>query len=92
MEKTLVQIANEIQQIKSLLQEQQPRPMTLDEAAKYLSMSKSRLYSLTSRALIPHFKPTGKRCYFKKEDLDAFLLRNRITPREEIAAEIEEAR
>lgn len=89
---TSSQMANEIQQIKSLLQEQRPRPMTMDEASKYLSMSKSRLYMLTSKALIPHFKPTGKRCYFKKEDLDAFLMRNRITPREEIAAEVEAAR
>jgi excisionase family DNA binding protein len=86
------QLSNEIQQIKSLLQEQQPRPMTVDEAAKYLSISKSRLYVLTSQALIPHFKPTGKKIYFRKEDCDAFMLRNRITPREEIAAELEAAR
>jgi len=53
------------------------RPMTLDEAAAYLHVSKSHTYQLTSKGLIAHFKPAGKKIFFKKSDLDAYLLRNR---------------
>jgi len=83
------QLAEDIEEIKELLKAQQPRPLTLEEAAKYLNISKSRLYTLTSRAEIPFYKPTGKRCYFLKSDLDAFLLRNRVRTREEIRRELE---
>ena len=33
------------------------------------------------------YKPTGKLCFFKKEDLDAFLTGVRISSQEEIAEE-----
>ena len=54
------------------------KPLTLREAAEYLDLSTSHLCKLTSRRQIPHFKPSGKRVYFVKEDLDAYLLRNRV--------------
>jgi excisionase family DNA binding protein len=46
------------------------------EAAKYLSLSQAYLYRLTSARLIPHYKP-GKKLYFKRTDLDSWMLRNR---------------
>ena len=39
--------------------------LTIEEAAEFLSVSKSYLYKQTSAQAIPHYKPTGKRCYFK---------------------------
>ena len=60
------------------------RPLSLSETAEYLNLSKSYLYKLTSRRMIPHFKPLGKLVYFQKTDLDAFLLQNRIKPAAEI--------
>ncbi len=86
---TLLELAEEIREIKSMLSAQAPRPLTLGEAAQYLGLSRSRVYLLTSRAEIPHFKPGGKKIYFQKSDLDAFLLRNRVTPREEIRRELD---
>src|SRR6266567_5519716 len=60
------------------------KPMDLDEGAAYLHISKSHLYQLTSKALIAHFKPNGKKIYLLKQDLDAYLLRNRRAAAEEI--------
>lgn len=53
------------------------KPLDLAEAAAYLNHSKSHVYHLTSGGHIPYYKPNGKKIYFKKADLDAYLLRNR---------------
>lgn len=50
---------------------------SLDEAAIYLTISKSTLYKLTSRKEIAHYR-TGKLIYFRREDLDAWALQKRI--------------
>jgi excisionase family DNA binding protein len=60
------------------------KPLDLGEGAAYLHISKSHLYQLTSHGLIGHYKPAGKKIYFRKEDLDAYLLRNRRAAAEEI--------
>lgn len=42
------------------------------------------MYKLTSQKLIPHFCPQGKKLYFKREELDHWLLRNRQDSSDEI--------
>lgn len=43
-----------------------------DEAAEYLSLSKSTLYKLTSKKEIPHYKPN--RCvFFERTELDKWI-------------------
>ena len=69
--------------IEQLLQ-QDEMPLSFSEAAKYLSVSKSHLYKLTSNNGIAHFKPAGKKIYFKKSDLNAYLFRNRKASDQEI--------
>ncbi|WP_077413875.1 excisionase family DNA-binding protein [Chryseobacterium sp. JV274] len=51
--------------------------LTMDEAGNYLGISKSYLYKLTSSKEISHYKPSGKLIYFKRGDLDSWLLRNK---------------
>ena len=53
--------------------------LNLKEAARYLNMSCSHLYKLTSAKEIPHYKPRGKQVYFEKRELDKWLLQNRQT-------------
>jgi len=52
--------------------------LSLNEAAKFLKLSKSFLYKMTSQKIISHYIPGGKRIYFKKSDLEDWLLKNRI--------------
>ena len=61
--------------IEQLLQ-QDEKPLSFLEAAKYLDVSRSYLYKLTSLNKITHFKPNGKKIYFKKSDLDKYIYRN----------------
>lgn len=42
------------------------------QAAEFLQIPKSTLYSYTSKRLIPHYK-RGKRLVFKQSDLEAWL-------------------
>ena len=57
--------------------------LTVNEASEYLNVSISWLYKLTHLKKLPHYKPNGKMIYFKKSDLDIWLLRNRIDSEEE---------
>lgn len=58
--------------------------LTSDEAARYMGVSKSYLYKLTMRQLIPHFKPMGKMCYFNRQELEQWLQSNRVATTAEI--------
>ncbi|UMB52964.1 helix-turn-helix domain-containing protein [Lutibacter sp. A64] len=58
-----------------------------DEACMYCCISKSKMYKHTSTNNIPFYKPEGKLIFFKKEDLDKWLLRNRQSSRDELQRE-----
>lgn len=80
-------ILDKLTEIADKLSEQnmlQKAVLNLNEAAKYLDISESHLYKLTSTRQIPHFCPQGKKLYFKREELDQWLLRNRQTATDEI--------
>ena len=84
MQKEILLRLDEIQASIRDLKAAAEKPMTLDEAAAYLHVSKSHTYQLTSKGLIAHFKPAGKKIFFKKSDLDAYLLRNRRASESEL--------
>lgn len=58
--------------------------MNLEEAALFTGMSKSSLYKLTHRQVIPHYKPNGKLIYFEKTELLNWMRQNRISSSTEI--------
>ena len=58
-----------------------------NDACTFLNYSKSYLYKLTHSRQIIHYKPNGKMLYFKKSDLEAWLLRNRVKTTDEIEQE-----
>ncbi|MEH6764110.1 MAG: helix-turn-helix domain-containing protein [Aequorivita antarctica] len=68
MEKLIFLLENNSLQHKEIL--------SFPEALAYLDVSKSFLYKLTSSNNITFFKPSGKLIYFKKSDLDKWILRN----------------
>ena len=73
-------ILKKLVELETLLNKQEDllkQVLNLNEAAKYLDISKSHLYKLTSRKEIPFYCPQGKRLYFKKDELDQWLTRNR---------------
>ncbi len=57
--------------------------LNLNQAAEYVSLSKSAIYKKTSERNIPHFK-NGKKLYFKRSELDGWLTQYRINTNAEI--------
>jgi excisionase family DNA binding protein len=61
--------------------------LDFDEALNYTGFSDSYMYKLTSGRKIPHYKPTGRKIFFKREELDKWLLENRVKTDDELDAE-----
>lgn len=61
--------------------------LNLNEAAGFTGLSKSYMYKLTSRGEIPCYKPRGKKLYFKRTELEDWMLTNRKATTEDIEAE-----
>ena len=81
-------IENEIAEIKRFiagLEIAKKEIMTLSDAEIYLSQKKSSIYKLTSTKKIPfHRRPGSKLIYFKKAELDAWMLGTRELTLDEI--------
>jgi excisionase family DNA binding protein len=72
-----------VQQIQELL-EANEKPLTFEEARAFLRVSKSTLYKLTHKKLIPFSKPGGKVLYFKKVDLINWMNSNPVKSDDQI--------
>jgi len=68
-------IAAAIEEIKISLSNSKA-VLTPKEAARYMAISQSTLYKLTSAGILPFSKPNGKLIYFSKAGLDQWLLSN----------------
>lgn len=48
--------------------------LNVDDLAAYTGLSKSYIYALCKRRLIPYYKPVGGKNFFKRSEIDKFLL------------------
>ena len=86
------QILSALTEIKSLIQDLgtgSKEILNFQEATKYLSLSQSYLYKLTSTQQVPHYKPNGKQIYFNKSELDTWLLKGKVKSVQEIEQDAE---
>ena len=60
--------------------------LQIEDVVILTGLSKSHIYRLTSSKKIPHSKPTGGFIYFKKSDVEEWMLKNRILTVDEIDA------
>ena len=70
-------IMQKLERIESLLEEQvllKKEVLDFNDACQYLKLSSSHMYKLTSSQSIPHFRPNGKKLYFKRSELNDWLL------------------
>ena len=74
-----LKIFNKLEELEKLTLLSAKEMLTIDEAARYLEMSKSYLYIMTCKKQIPYYKPNGKRLYFKKTELNEWLQSNRVS-------------
>tara|TARA_B100000768_G_C11270769_1_gene373308 strand:+ start:1694 stop:1975 length:282 start_codon:yes stop_codon:yes gene_type:complete len=70
------ELAIKLNNIEELLLTQK-NVLKLDEVTLLTGFSKSYLYKLTSTGGIPCYKPQGKYIFFKKTEVENWLLQNR---------------
>lgn len=57
--------------------------LNLEDVALLTGLSKSHLYKLTCKRLIPHYKQNGKQMYFDRSEVEAWMKQNRVTTQAE---------
>ena len=78
-----IQLDERLSRIENMLLSQKT-VLNFEEASVYTGLSKSHLYKLTSTGGVPCYKPTGKKLYFNKEELDEWMLRNKKLSQDDI--------
>lgn len=80
-------ILQKLESIEQRLVEQnllQKEIFTFAEACLYLDLSSSHLYKLTSSNTVPCYCPQGKKLYFRRAELDAWLTNHRNASTNEV--------
>lgn len=78
------ELTERLARLESLLLTGTKEVLTLDECSMYTGYSKNHLYRLTSQRAIPFYKPMGGTIYFKKKEIEEWLLQNRHATEAEI--------
>lgn len=84
---TIESVHQEIIDLKSILSKvftATKETLDFEETSLYINQSRSYLYKLTSQGLIPHYKPNGKKIYFKRSELDEWMLQNKSYSADEL--------
>jgi excisionase family DNA binding protein len=68
----------EQQELKMQVVAKEKKLLTLNELGEYAGYKVGYIYKLTHLKQIPHYKPGGKNIYFDRDEIDAWLKRNRI--------------
>lgn len=61
--------------------------LTVEELASYLGVKTSYIYKMTHNREIPYYKPGGKMVYFNREEIDEWVLSQRVATADEIRSE-----
>ncbi len=82
-EVTLESLQQQMAHVTNLLLTQK-EVLTMEECCLYTGLSKAYLYKLTHFRHIPFYKPNGKKIYFKRTELDSWLLSNKSLSADEM--------
>lgn len=78
-------IRQALRELEQSPKQEQDKLLTIQEAATFLNLAKQTIYGFTSNNLIPHIKRShSKKLYFRKSDLEKWLLEGRRKTRSEI--------
>lgn len=64
--------------------------LTLEESAEFLGLSKSALYKMTSKREIAFYQPGGKKVYFRRVELESWILNAKVASVAEFEQEVDE--
>ena len=55
---------------------QNNKVLSFEQGCEYLGYKKSYVYKMTSSGILPFSKPNGKKIFFEREKLEAWMLSN----------------
>jgi len=61
--------------------------LTVEEVINYTGFSQKTIYKLTSTRAIPHYKPSGRKLFFKKDEIDKWITQGRVKTQTELRDE-----
>ena len=61
--------------------------LTVDEVINYTGFSQKQIYKLTSTRQIPHYKPSGRKLFFKKDEIYKWITQGRVKTQTELRDE-----
>ena len=64
------------------------RFIQIDELTEIIGLSPSTVYKMTSSGEIPHYKPFGKKLYFKISEVYELFEKNKVLSNSEIQQEV----
>lgn len=82
----VAELAERLERIERLLVISTREAFNVEEAALFLGLSENRIRALVWRKEIPYYK-RGRSLFFKKSELEGWMLRDRIPTTEEIEQE-----
>ena len=62
--------------------------LTFEEMCQYRGISKSHGYKETSARKLPFSKPDGKIMYFKREDVETYMMQNPVKTKKQLEKEV----
>lgn len=81
-----VTISSRLDKIEKLILIGSKEVLTLEECAMFANLSENYLYNLTSQKKIKYYKPRGGKIYFKKSEVQEWLLKGQKMTEEEISS------
>ena len=79
-----------LNEIENILKENHKTVMNFDDVVEYTGLAKSYLYKLTSQSQIPHYKPNGKMIYFNRDEVEQWMLNNKVQSVQELNSKARE--
>ncbi|WP_445710836.1 helix-turn-helix transcriptional regulator [Flavobacterium sp.] len=70
-------IIEKLNKLETLLVSSIKQILTVEDLINYTGFSRSYIYKLVHKNVIPYSKPNGKTLFFQKNEIDSFLLQNK---------------
>ena len=61
--------------------------LTVEGLMDYTGFSQKQIYKLTSTRAIPHYKPSGRKLFFKKDEIDEWITLGKVKTLKELGDE-----
>jgi len=75
MRRDLHQLQRQVERIMLMQRAQTSTLMSVDEAAAFTGYAKAYLYKLTGRGEIPCYRPTKRRVFIEREEIERWIRR-----------------